>query len=46
MSWRDDAVFDEIKCLVEGKTAGQVLQLLGEPDSRQPVLEADERWIW
>ena len=38
--------FDEIKRLVDGKTAGQVLHLLGEPDSRQVVLDADERWIW
>lgn len=38
--------FDEIKRLVEGKTADQVLLLLGEPDSRQAVLDADERWVW
>jgi len=38
--------FSEIKHLVSGKTAAQVLQLLGEPDSRQIVLDADERWIW
>ena len=38
--------FDEIKALVAGKTAAEVLYLLGEPDSRQIVLDADERWIW
>lgn len=38
--------FDEIEALVNGKTADQVLRLLGEPDSRQTVFEADERWIW
>lgn len=38
--------YDEIKHLVAGKTAAQVLHLLGEPDSKQVVLDADERWIW
>ncbi len=38
--------YDEINRLVAGKTADQVLHLLGEPDSRQVVLDADERWIW
>ena len=38
--------YDEIQQLVAGKTAAQVLRLLGEPDSRQIVLDADERWIW
>ena len=38
--------YDEIQHLVAGKTADQVLRLLGEPDSRQVVLDADERWIW
>ncbi len=43
---RSGQSFDEIKYLVSGKSAAQVLQLLGEPDSRQVVLDADERWIW
>ena len=38
--------YDEIKTLIDGKTADQVLHLLGEPDSRQVVLDSDERWIW
>ncbi|HEY2293847.1 MAG TPA: hypothetical protein VGM86_24345 [Thermoanaerobaculia bacterium] len=38
--------FSEIQALVQGKTAEQLLQLLGEPDSRQVVFDADERWIW
>jgi len=38
--------FDEIQTLARGKTAQQILQLLGEPDSRQEVFDAGERWIW
>jgi hypothetical protein len=43
---RSERSFDEIQALVRGKTADQVLDLLGEPDSRQVVFDADERWIW
>jgi hypothetical protein len=43
---RSDRSFSEIQALVQGKTAEQLLQLLGEPDSRQVVFDADERWIW
>jgi hypothetical protein len=43
---QSDLSFDEIQALVRGKTAEQILQLLGEPDSRQVVFDADERWIW
>lgn len=43
---RSDRSFDEIDRLVRGKTATQVVSLLGEPDSRQVVFDADERWIW
>jgi len=43
---RSSRSYDEIKALVAGKTADQVLQLLGEPDSRQRIFDADERWIW
>lgn len=43
---RSERSFDEIQALVQGRTAGEVLGLLGEPDSRQVVFDADERWIW
>ncbi len=43
---RSERSFDEIQALAHGKTADQILHLLGEPDSRQVVLDADERWIW
>ena len=43
---RSERSFDEIQALARGKTAEQVLQILGEPDSRQVVFDADERWIW
>lgn len=43
---RSDKSFDEIRELVTGKTAAEVAALLGEPDTRQPVLLGDERWIW
>lgn len=45
-SARSDRSFDEIQALARGKTAEQVLRLLGEPDSRQVVFDNDERWIW
>lgn len=43
---RSERSFAEISELVRGKTAGEVRYLLGEPDSRQVVFDADERWIW
>jgi hypothetical protein len=43
---RSDRSFSEILALAQGKTAEQILKLLGEPDSRQVVFDADERWIW
>lgn len=43
---RSERSFEEIQALAQGKTAEQILQLLGEPDSRQRVFDADERWIW
>ena len=43
---RSDRSFGEIESLAHGKTAEQILQLLGEPDSRQVVFDGDERWIW
>ncbi|HYO14376.1 MAG TPA: hypothetical protein VE685_14365 [Thermoanaerobaculia bacterium] len=43
---KSDRSFSEIQALARGKTAAQLLQLLGEPDSRQVLFDADERWIW
>ncbi|HBL31330.1 MAG TPA: hypothetical protein DD490_31270 [Acidobacteria bacterium] len=43
---RSERSFDEIQELVRGKTAEQLLTLLGEPDSRQVIFDADERWVW
>lgn len=43
---RSDRSFNEIQALARGKSAEQILQLLGEPDSRQEVFDAGERWIW
>ena len=43
---RSERSFAEIQALAYGKNAEQLVQLLGEPDSRQPVFDADERWIW
>ena len=38
--------FDAIRDLVKGKTAAEVESLLGEPDSRQPLILSGERWVW
>lgn len=43
---RSNRSFDEIQALARGKTAEEILRLLGEPDSRQTVFDADERWVW
>lgn len=43
---RSERSFDEIQTLAQGKTADQILRLLGEPDTRQVIFDADERWIW
>lgn len=43
---RSERSFDEIQALARGKSAEEILQILGEPDSRQVVFDADERWIW
>ncbi len=32
--------------MVQGRTAAEVASLLGEPDSRQPLILSGERWIW
>ena len=38
--------FDQISAMVAGRTAEEVEELLGVPNTRQPVLLGDERWIW
>ena len=43
---RSERSFYEIETLARGKTAEQILEIFGEPDSRQKVFDADERWIW
>jgi hypothetical protein len=45
-SSRSARSFDQIRSLVQGKTAEEVLMLLGPPDSRQSFLLGDEQWIW
>jgi hypothetical protein len=43
---RSERSFDQIRALVLGKTASEIEKILGPPDSRQPLLLGDERWIW
>ncbi len=43
---RSEKTFDEITGLIAGKTADEVIRLLGEPDSRQSVFGSDQKWIW
>ena len=43
---RSNKSFDQIRVLVLGKSASEVEEILGPPDSRQPLLLGDERWIW
>jgi hypothetical protein len=43
---RSGRSFDQIRNQVEGKTAEEVLALLGPPDSRQAFPLGDEQWIW
>jgi hypothetical protein len=38
--------FDDIRKMVEGKTAAEVERILGKPDSRQPMVLTGERWVW
>ncbi|HKV11901.1 MAG TPA: hypothetical protein VJ725_27395 [Thermoanaerobaculia bacterium] len=45
-SARSERSFDQIQALAHGKSAEQILRLLGEPDSREVLFDADERWIW
>jgi hypothetical protein len=43
---RSDKSFDQIRTMVQGKTASEIERLLGPPDSRRQLLLGDERWIW
>ena len=43
---RSKRCFDDIRDMVKGRTAAEVERLLGEPDSRQHLLLAGERWVW
>jgi hypothetical protein len=43
---RSGKSFDEIRRLIAGKSAGEIVQVLGEPDTRQEIFNSDERWIW
>ena len=43
---RSDRSFDQIRDMVQGKTASEIEGILGAPDSRQPLLLGDERWLW
>jgi hypothetical protein len=38
--------FDDIRKMVKGRTAAEVQQILGKPDSQQKMLLSAERWIW
>lgn len=38
--------FDEIRAAVDRKSAAEVARMLGEPDTRQPIFDEDEKWIW
>lgn len=43
---RSNRSFDQIQDMVQGKTATEIEGILGAPDSRQPLLLGDERWLW
>ena len=43
---RSEKCFDEIRRLVQGRTANEIEGILGRPDSRQPMPLMGERWIW
>lgn len=38
--------FDDIRKMVAGKTAAEVQEALGHPDTRQTMLLTGERWVW
>ncbi|MCP3957362.1 MAG: hypothetical protein GY719_05880 [bacterium] len=41
-----DRSFDEIKQMVEGKSASEVVEILGDPQHKEKVFGHSERWIW
>ncbi len=43
---KSNKCFDDIRDMVKDKTAAEVEKLLGEPDSRQPLVLLGERWVW
>jgi hypothetical protein len=43
---RSDKSFDQIRSMVQGKTAKEIEEILGPPDSRQAFPLGDEQWIW
>lgn len=43
---RSEKCFDDIRFLVQGRTAHEIESILGHPDSRQPMPLTGERWIW
>lgn len=43
---RSDRSFDQIRDMVQGKTASEIEGLLGAPDSRRSMALGDERWVW
>ena len=43
---RSEKSFDEIHRLIAHSDAPEVIRLLGEPDSRQPLFGSDEKWVW
>lgn len=43
---RSEQSFDDIRSLVQDQSAAQVLLLFGKPDTKQVILERNERWMW
>ncbi len=43
---RSQRSFSDVSAMIKGRTAAEVAHLLGEPDSRRPVFDGDERWLW
>lgn len=43
---RSGRSFDQIRDMVQGKTASEIEGILGAPDSRQSLLLGDEQWLW
>jgi hypothetical protein len=43
---RSDRSFDEIRSLVQGRSATEIEALLGTPNTRRTSVLGTERWIW